>query len=95
MNFTGDDDIYINLEFIKSKIPSLLIEEFDIYEEKLSVCHQFLTNDFTLLHGIDFNPDCVKLFILHKLIILSNEGDEQIFADKFENKLNEVFNDFK
>ena len=93
MNFTGDDDIYINLEFIKSKIPSLLIEEFDIYEEKLSVCHQFLTNDFTLLHGIDFNPDCVKLFILHKLIILSNEGDEQIFADKFENNLNEVFND--
>ena len=93
MNFIGDNDTYINIEFIKLQIPSLLIEEFDIYEEKLSVCHQFLTNDFTLLHGMNFNPDCVKLYILHKLIILSNEGDEQIFADKFENHLNEVFYD--
>ena len=42
---------------------------------------------------MDFNPDCVKLFIFHKLIILSNEGYEQIFADKFENNLNEVFYD--
>ena len=93
MNFIGDNDTYINIEFIKLQIPSLLIEEFDIYEEKLSVCHQFLTNDFTLLHGMNFNPDCVKLYILHKLIILSNEGDEQIFADKFENHLDEVFYD--
>ena len=93
MNCIGDNDVYINIEFVKLNVPALLKEEFDIYEEKLSVCHQFLNNDFTLLHGMDFNPESVKLYILHKLIILSNEGNEQLFGDKFENYLNEVFND--
>ena len=93
MNYIGDNDVYINIEFVKLNVPALLKEEFDIYEEKLSVCHQFLNNDFTLLHGMDFNPESVKLYILHKLIILSNEGNEQLFGDKFENYLNEVFND--
>lgn len=93
MNLIGDSDIYINIELVKLKVPSLLIEEFDIYEEKLSVCHQFFNNDFTLLHGMNFNPDSVKLFILYKLINLSNDEDPQLFDDKFWKDLNEVFFD--
>ena len=93
MNLIGDSDIYISIELVKLNVPSLLIEEFDIYEEKLSVCHQFFNNDFTLLHGMNFNPDSVKLFILYKLINLSNDEDSQLFDDKFWKDLNEVFID--
>ena len=93
MNLIGDSDIYISIELVKLNVPSLLIEEFDIYEEKLSVCHQFFNNDFTLLHGMNFNPDSVKLFILYKLINLSNDEDSQLFDDKFWKDLNEVFVD--
>ena len=90
-----DVDVYINIDLVKLTVPSLLIEEFDIYEEKLSVCHQFFNDDFTLLHGMDYNPDSVKLFILYKLIKLTYEGDKNdiIYEDKFEGNLREVFYD--
>ena len=94
-NQVTDIDVYINIDLVKLTVPPLLIEEFDIYEEKLAVCHQFFNNDFTLLHGMDFNPDSVKLFILYKLIKITYEGDKNdiIYDDKYEGNLKEVFYD--
>ena len=93
INENLDNDVYLNIEFIKAKVPSLLLEEFDIYEDKLSVAHQFLTNDFTLLHGMDFDPDCVKLFIIYKLIKLTFEENKELYDGNNQIKLKEVFYD--
>lgn len=93
VNNIFDGDVYLNKENITKNVPSLLLEEFDSYDEKLSVCHQFLTDDFTLLHGMDFNPDNVKLFILYKLINLTYSEYQEFYIDKYEEKLKQVFYD--
>ena len=93
INNIDENGININIEEIIKKIPNLLVEEFDIYEDKLAVCHQFLNNDFTLLHGLDFDPDNVKLFILYKLTNLTYEENAELYEDKSEENLKLVFYD--
>ena len=93
INQTTDNDIYINIDYILKNIPPLLLADFDLYEDKLSVIHDFLSNNFTLLHGMDFNPDNVKLFIIYKLIKYTYENNDELFNKKNEEKLNVVFYD--
>lgn len=93
INQTTDNDIYINIDYILKNIPPLLLADFDLYEDKLSVIHDFLSNNFTLLHGMDFNPDNVKLFIIYKLIEYTYENNDELFNKKNEEKLNVVFYD--
>ena len=93
INNIDENGININIEEIIKKIPNLLVEEFDIYEDKLAVCHQFLNNDFTLLHGLDFDPDNVKQFILYKLTNLTYEENAELYEDKSEENLKLVFYD--
>ena len=88
-----DDDVYIDVNLVQKNVPPLLLEEFDIYEEKLSVCHQFLNNDFALLHGMDFNPDIVKLFIIYKLIKMSYDENTELYEAQFEEYLKQAFYD--
>ena len=49
------NDLYASLSEIKRNVPSLLFDEFDIYEDKISVIHQILNKDYTMLHGMQFN----------------------------------------
>ena len=93
INENFDNNVYINIDLVKINVPALLLEEFDIYEDKLSVAHQFLNNDFTLLHGMDYNPDSVKLYIIHKLIKLTYEENVELFDNKFQDNLINVFYD--
>jgi hypothetical protein len=93
INENFDNNVYINIDLVKINVPALLLEEFDIYEDKLSVAHQFLNNDFTLLHGMDFNPDSVKLYIIHKLIKLTYDENIELFDNKFQDNLINVFYD--
>jgi hypothetical protein len=93
INQTTDNDIYINIDYILKNIPPLLLADFDLYEDKLSVIHDFLSNNFTLLHGMDFNPDNVKLFIIYKLNEYTYENNYELFNKKNEEKLNVVFYD--
>ena len=93
INENFDNNVYINIDLVKINVPALLLEEFDIYEDKLSVAHQFLNNDFTLLHGMDFNPDSVKLYIIHKLIKLTYDENVELFDNKFQDNLINVFYD--
>lgn len=86
-------DIYFDYEDIKKNVPSLILEEFPTYEDKLSIIHQFLNNDFTLLHGIDFNEDYLKLFSLYQLTELSYSEKTDIYDKNFENELKLVFYD--
>ena len=88
-----DNDVYINIEMVKIKVPSMLIQEFDIYEDKLSIIHQFLTDDFTLLHGMDFHPDSVKLFMLYKLNKLLFDENPELFNEKNKENFKLVFYD--
>ena len=92
-NENYDNDVYINIEMVKIKVPSMLIQEFDIYEDKLSVIHQFLTDDFTLLHGMDFHPDSVKLFMLYKLNKLLFDENPELFNEKNKENFKLVFYD--
>ena len=92
-NEIHDNDVYINIEMVKIKVPSMLIQEFDIYEDKLSVIHQFLTDDFTLLHGMDFHPDSVKLFMLYKLNKLLFDENPELFNEKNKENFKLVFYD--
>ena len=93
INENFDNNVYINIDLVKINVPALLLEEFDIYEDKLSVAHQFLNNDFTLLHGMDYNPDSVKLYIIHKLIKLTYDENIELFDNKFQDNLINVFYD--
>ena len=93
INQTKDNDIYINIDYILKNIPPLLLADFDLYEDKLSVIHDFLSNNFTLLHGMDFNPDNVKLFIIYKLNEYTYENNDELLNKKNEEKLNVVFYD--
>ena len=88
-----EEDIDIDLEKVAYNIPPLLVEEFDIYEDKLSVIHQFLTDDFTLLHGMKFVEYYVKQFIIYKLSRLTYDESPDIYDDKFQNELKLVFHD--
>ena len=71
----------------------MLIEEFDTYEDKLSVIHQFLSDDFTLLHGMDFHPDSVKLYMLYKLNNFIFDENPEFFDDKNRENMKAVFYD--
>ena len=93
MNEIYDDDVFINIDIIKIKVPPMLIEEFDTYEEKLSVIHQFLSDDFTLLHGMDFHPDSVKLYMLYKLNNFIFDENPEFFDDKNRENMKAVFYD--
>ena len=93
INQYTDNDIYINIDYILKNIPPLLLADFDLYEDKLSVIHDFLSNNFTLLHGMDFNPDNVKLFIIYKLNEYTYENNDELLNKKNEEKLNVVFYD--
>ena len=86
INQTTDNDIYINIDYILKNIPPLLLADFDLYEDKLSVIHDFLSNKFTLLHGMDFNPDNVKLFIIYKLNEYTYENNDELLNKKNEEK---------
>ena len=88
-----DDDVFVNIDIIKIKVPPMLIEEFDTYEEKLSVIHQFLSDDFTLLHGMDFHPDSVKLYMLYKLNNFIFDENPEFFDDKNRENMKAVFYD--
>ena len=93
MNEIYDDDVFVNIDIIKIKVPPMLIEEFDTYEEKLSVIHQFLSDDFTLLHGMDFHPDSVKLYMLYKLNNFIFDENPEFFDDKNRENMKAVFYD--
>ena len=93
MNQIKDDDVYINIEMAKLSIPAMLLTEFDVYDEKLSLIHQFFNDDFSSLKGTEFNSDSVKLYSLYQLIKLSFEENDQIFNERFQKNLTEVFLD--
>ena len=86
-------DIYIDIETVKKNIPSILEEEFDQYEEKLSLIHQILNNDFSPLKGMQFQEESVKIFMLNKLQDLTYSENTNIFEEKYEKDLKLIFYD--
>ena len=93
INNSDDNEVNINIKKILDNIPKLFIEEFDIYDEKLSLIHQFLNNDFTALNGMQFNELCLKEYIIYILIKLSYDENSIIYEKRFEKDLTIVFND--
>ena len=89
----NEEDIYIDIKKIEYNIPQQIVKEFDTYEDKLSIMHKFLTNDFSLLNGMKFVEENLKQFIIYKLNKYSFEGNTDIFEDKFKNNLILVFYD--
>ena len=89
----NEEDINIDIKKIEYNIPQQIVKEFDTYEDKLSIMHKFLTNDFTLLNGMKFVEENLKQFIIYKLNKYSFEGNTDIFEDKFKNNLILVFYD--
>ena len=70
------NDLYASLSEIKRNVPSLLFDEFDIYEDKISVIHQILNKDYTMLHGMQFNEKYILQFVIYKLTELSYENKD-------------------
>ena len=89
----NEEDIYIDIKKIEYNIPQQIVKEFDTYEDKLSIMHKFLANDFSLLNGMKFVEENLKQFIIYKLNKYSFEGNTDIFEDKFKNNLILVFYD--
>ena len=92
-DYLDDLDVYADINKIENNVPKLLVEEFDIYDEKLSLIHQLLNNDFTILHGMQFDEKYLKQFVIYKLTKLSYEEDNNIYDKCFENELKLIFND--
>ena len=92
-NSIEEENLNLNYNEIKKNIPPLLLEEFDFFENKLLVIHQFLTNDFTMLHGMNCSEKYLKQFTIYKLHKLSYDESPEIFDEKFKNNLNLVFYD--
>ena len=92
-NSIEEENLSLNYNEIKKNIPPLLLEEFDFFENKLLVFHQFLTNDFTMLHGMNCSEKYLKQFIFYKLHKLTYDESPEIFGEKFKNDLNLVFYD--
>ena len=92
-NSIEEENLNLNYNEIKKNIPPLLLEEFDFFENKLLVIHQFLTNDFTMLHGMNCSEKYLKQFTIYKLHQLSYDESPEIFGEKFKNNLNLVFYD--
>ena len=93
INNNDDNDVYINIKKILNNIPKLFKKEFEIYDEKLSLIHQFLNNDFTALNGMKFNEFYLKEYIIYILIKLSYDENSIIYERRFEKELAIVFND--
>lgn len=83
-NNLNDEDLYVNFNEIKNNIPAFLSEEFDIYEDKLSVIHQILSKNYSILHGLQFDERNLMKFIIYKLTDISYSN-----KDLFEDKENE------
>ena len=86
------NDLYASLSEIKRNVPSLLFDEFDIYEDKISVIHQILNKDYTMLHGMQFNEKYILQFVIYKLTELSYENKD-FFFDTNEKDLIMIFYD--
>ena len=84
---------YIDIKKVKSNLPNLLTEEFEIYDEKLNVIHQFLNKDYTLLHGLPFDENCLIEYLIYELIDLTHKESDEIYNEKYENYLILVFED--
>ena len=92
-NDSDDNDLSIDIDKLEINIPEILIKEFDIYDEKLSIIHQFLTNDFSLLNGVKFVEEYMKQYMIYKLQQLTYNESQDIYDDKFKNDLKLVFQD--
>ena len=95
INVQNDDeyDIYVDYQKIINNIPKLIVEEFDMYEDKLSLIHQFLNKDFTLLHGMNFDEKDLRQFAIYKLTCLSFSENTIIYEEQFEKDLKIIFYD--
>ena len=80
-----DENLYVNYSEITDNIPALLMEEFDIYEDKLSVIHQILSKDYSILHGLQFDERYLMQFIIYKLTELSY-NNKDLFEMKMKKK---------
>ena len=93
-NDEGDkNDITLDIKKIRESIPSNLEQEFDNYDEKLTIIHQFLNNDFSPLKGMQYQEESVKEFMLYKLLDLSYMDNSIIYEEKFDKELKLVFYD--
>jgi hypothetical protein len=88
-----DEDIYLDEKLIANSIPILLNEEFDTYEDKITLIHEFLSNNFKSLNGYNYNESEVKKFALLKLSKFSYQGSQELFSEINEEKLKLVFYD--
>ena len=91
---SNDSDFkYIDINKVKSKLPNVLTEEFELYDEKLNVIHQFLVKDYTLLHGMNFDENCLVEYLIYELIDLTHKESDDIYNKKYEKDLILVFED--
>ena len=86
------NNLYVNFNELIKKVPYLFTSEFDIYEDKISVIHQILNKDFTILHGLEYDERSLFLYIIYKLMELSYKSKD-FFEDSSENDLKLIFYD--
>ena len=94
-NNNDDDDennLYINYENTIKKIPYLFTSEFDLYEDKISVIHQILNKDFTILHGLEYDEKSLFLFVIYKLTELTYKNKE-FYEGSSEKNIKIIFYD--
>ena len=92
INEEDSNELYACLSEIKKNVPILFAEEFDIYEDKISVIHQILNKDYTMLHGMEFNEKYILQFIIYKLTDMSYR-DNDFYVDTSDKDLIMIFYD--
>ena len=92
INECNNNELYVNLAELEKNVPSILFHEFDIYEDKISVIHQILNKDYTMLHGVEFNEKYILQFIIYKLTKMSYENNT-FFVETSDKDLIMIFYD--
>ena len=83
----------VKFDDIKHSLPDVLLNEFEMYDDKIGLIISFLKEDYSALNNYNFVPNDVLMFALIKLKKNTLENDEtnELYAPKNKDILYEIY----
>ena len=83
----------VSFDDLKKSLPDVLLNEFEMYDDKIGLIISFLKEDFSALNNYNFIPNNVLMFALIKLKENTLEQDEtnELYAAKNKDILYEIY----
>ena len=83
----------VSFDDLKKSLPDVLLNEFEMYDDKIGLIISFLKEDYSALNNYNFVPNDVLMFALIKLKNNTLENDEtnELYAPKNKDILYEIY----